>query len=492
MKYRLDPEGFVEVMYPWGKAHTPLAEADGPRSWHRGELRRIRDHVCRNEELVAAGKVPLVYKSATASGHGIGKSTLVTWESHWFMSTRLGGCVNIAANSEDQLRKKTFAEIGKWFALALNKDWFEVEGLSVKASKWWEKHLRDQLGIDSAAYGINGVTWSEDRTESIQGTHNGVGVMWIIDEASAVPKPVWTAINPGSFTEKTKSRFFIAYSNFTRNQGEFYDCFYAPGSDWLIQHIDSRKVEGVDTTELDKLVAKYGENHDEVRIRVRGLPPQFSEETFIPVKTAREAKGRNLELDRGAAKILGVDPAPRGGTSSAAIREGRHVTKIQTAVFDDNVPLASWVARIIDEEDPDAVFIDAGNGTGVIDILRSLGYKVIEVWFGGLPEDEKRFADRRTEMWDAIREWLPGGSLPMDDELETQLIGPLQEWTGRSKTVQKLESKRQMRARGLPSPDKADSVALTFAQPVVRKDRRGRRGKKRPDTVRDMDHAVFT
>lgn len=485
--YRLDPEGFVELVYRWGEKNTPLAQADGPRIWQRGLLRRIRDFVCENEEL----EIPVVLRDVTGSGHGVGKSAAVSWLAHWFCSTRLGGICNVTANGEEQLRKKTFAEMARWMALAINRHWFDVEGIQITYASWFAKILREQLGLDTNGSGTLGQLWSVDRTEAIQGTHSQVGVMWLVDEASGVPTPVFNAIDPGSFTEKTKSRFMLLFGNVTRNQGEFRDALYVR-QDFTKRHIDSREVEGVDRTEADKLVDRLGEDHDQVRVRVKGHEPHTTEENFIPLSFVRGARLRKLEFDRDAPKIIGIDPAPRGGTTSLTVRQGRHLPRRETGNFDKTELIVSWCAKIIDEEDPDAIFCDAGQGSGVIDGLRALGYKVVEVWFGAPADNPLKYFDQRTQMWAAVRDWLPGASLPPDDELEAQLTAPFRELTGKSGTVEKLESKKQMRSRGIPSPDKGDSLALTFAKPVSRKDRRSSRNiSRRPKKAKGVDYPVY-
>ena len=122
---------------------------------------------------------------------------------------------------------------------------------------------------------------------------------------------------------------------------------------------------------------------------------------------------------------------------------------------------------ILDER-PDAVFIDSGRGEGVIDRLRQLGDTVIEVPFGGQALDHgvNGYANRRAEMWDSLRKWLrDGGAIPDDYELTKELAAPTYTYDGQSRL--KLETKEVIRERVGFSPDRADALALTFAEPVV-------------------------
>jgi len=111
------------------------------------------------------------------------------------------------------------------------------------------------------------------------------------------------------------------------------------------------------------------------------------------------------------------------------------------------------------------VFVDGGGvGGGVVDRLRQLNRDVIEVQFGGKPDDPQKYANKRAEMWGKVKEWLPGGGLPQDETLATDLTSV--EYGFRPDDTILLESKESMKKRGLASPDDGDALALTFAQPV--------------------------
>ena len=140
----------------------------------------------------------------------------------------------------------------------------------------------------------------------------------------------------------------------------------------------------------------------------------------------------------------------------------------------DNMAVANKCAHLIDEFNPDGVFIDAGAGSGIIDRLREMGYLIFEVEFGSKAEDPRYF-DHRTELWGRMRDWLPGAMLGKerdeDRKLTEDLVGPEYVFQGREDKI-KLESKEKMKSRGLPSPDNADALAVTFHAKVARKDLR--------------------
>lgn len=170
-----------------------------------------------------------------------------------------------------------------------------------------------------------------------------------------------------------------------------------------------------------------------------------------------------------SAKVMGVDPARFGSDRSViAMRQGLGLHNLVVMQGVDQMDLASRVAAEMHHWQPDAVFIDAGMGAGLIDRLRQLGHDVVEVPFGGKALKPKRFHNRRSEMWWEVREWIKaGGAIPDDLGLRQELATPTYKFTPTGQIS--LESKDDIRKR-LPqagSPDKADALALTFAAPVA-------------------------
>ena len=169
--------------------------------------------------------------------------------------------------------------------------------------------------------------------------------------------------------------------------------------------------------------------------------------------------------------ILGIDPARFGDDRSVVFRrQGKQAFKPVVYRGIDNMELASRVANLIEEYDPDAVFCDAGAGSGVIDRLRQLSYDVIEIPFGGKAMKPEQYINRRSEMWWLMKQWIEeGGAIPNDVALKQELATPIYWYDNVGRRV--LESKDQIKTRlqGAGSPDLADALALTFALPVAKK-----------------------
>ncbi len=486
-----DLEKFVLFSYPWGKANTPLADKSGPREWQREELNRISEHIKANKLRILNKQEPIVYRSATASGRGVGKSALVAWIDHWAMTTILGATVINTANTEAQLKTRTWAEVGKWHTLSINSHWFDMAALSLKPQEWFKKALKDQLSIDTGYYYAQAQLWSEENPDAFAGVHNQNGIVLIFDESSGIPSPIWK-VSEGFFTDPVLHRYWFNFSNPRRNTGEFFECFHKFRKYWHRRNLDSRKVEGTDKTVLNEIVTKYGEDSDEARVEVKGEFPRQGDRQFISREIISGAVERELQDDSFAALIMGVDPARYGDDSTVIrFRQGRNGRIIPPVVLKhaDNMEVANVCAELIQKYNPDAVCIDAGNGTGIIDRLREMNYKVHEVWFGAKSEDQE-WSNKRTELWARLRDWLGGGCIDNDPDLIDDLSGPQYKFMGSSDKMM-LETKEEMKKRGFASPDHGDALVCTFAVKVALSDLQSSRGGKKVRIAKDVDYKIF-
>jgi len=206
--------------------------------------------------------------------------------------------------------------------------------------------------------------------------------------------------------------------------------------------------------------------------------------TIDKVTDASSIKRTEGEI-MGSARVLGVDVA-RFGDDRSVIQKRQGLAALEPKIFDDidNMTLAGMVAQEIDSYKPDAVFIDAGRGEGVIDRLRQLGYFITEVNFGGKALNPM-YNNKRTEMWDSVKVWLDdGGCLPNHTDLKTDLCVPTYKFD--SSNRMQLESKDEIKKRGGRSPDLGDALALTFAYPVAAK-KIGNFGYKEEAVLADYD-----
>ena len=456
-EWSLDPLACVRALFRWGA--EDLADYDGPRVWQQDVLDVIGQHL----RDPASRFKPL--RIAVSSGHGIGKSACIGQVIQWAMTTCDDCRVVVTANTENQLRTKTWPEISKWARLSRFADCWQVPAMSLySAEDGREKSWR-----------ADAIPWSENNTEAFAGLHNkGKRIVLIFDEAAAIADRVWE-VAEGALTDENTEIIWLVFGNPTRNTGRFRECFGKYRHLWQTRKIDSRTVEGTNRAYLDELAATYGEDSDVVKVRVRGEFPSQSVSQFIASDAVQQAQERQLQVkDQGAACILGVDIA-RFGDDQSIIRgrmgrDGRVIPPIKWRGM-DTVFSAHKVAEAMRKYNPDAVFIDGGGvGGGVVDILKSQGYKVIEVNFGSAARESLKYANKRAEMWANMREWLTTGVVDPDVELTDDLVGVEYGFDKDGRLL--LEKKEDMKKRGLASPDNGDALALTFAEPVQRKDLR--------------------
>lgn len=436
-----NPLRFVETIFPWGKGD--LGDAAGPDRWQRALLSDIGNHL-------ATDTAPL--RIAVASGHGVGKTALCAWLILWFLSTRDHPQCVVTANTQSQLRNKTWRELAKWQRLAENGHWFE-----------WST-TRFALRQHSETWFASAVPWSQNRSESFAGTHDR-HVCVIFDEASAIPDPIWE-VTEGAMI--TPGAMWFAFGNPTRNSGRFRDCFRRFRHRWRQVTVDARDARQSNRRQIDDWIADYGEDSDFVRVRVRGIFPRAGFTQFIAEGEVEAATGRIPCESPHAPAILGVDVARFGDDASVLIlRQGWEIRDIRAYRGLDLMQLAARVQELAGQFKPDAIHVDgAGIGAGVVDRLRALGLCPVDVNAGARALEPGRFANLRAEMWSKMRDWVrQGGALPADIRmLGDDLSGP--EYSFDDQGRLRLERKDEMKSRGLASPDYGDALALTFAYPA--------------------------
>ncbi len=452
---RFDPLAWSAFAWDWG--HGELQDYDGPREWQADIFKLIRDHLQNPETRFDPLQI------AVASGHGIGKSASMGMLSNWAMSCWADAKIVTTANTDGQLRTKTAPEIGKWFRMSITGHWFDVQSTSIKSR---DKAHADQWRQDF-------IPWSEHNTEAFAGLHNkGRIIVLEFDEASKIHDKVWE-VAEGALTDEGTAIIFIVYGNPTRNSGRFRECFRKFRHRWHRFQIDSRDVPGTNKKKIAQWVEDHGEDSDFVKIRVRGQFPSQSALQFISGDDVDAARSRHLrpEQYQFAPVILGVDPAWTGDDAlEIVLRQGLMSRSIATLPRNDNdVEVANLIARLETEHKADAVFVDAGYGTGIVSAGQVMGRAWQLVWFGGKATNPG-YVNKRAEMWGAMKAWIKeGGAIdPKDEELYQDLVGP--ETVPRLDGKIMLESKQDMKERGLPSPNRGDALALTFAAPVSKKE----------------------
>lgn len=493
-KFYDDPLGFVLFAYEWDKdkslqvcrlpePYSLIYESEfGPDKWACDLLSRIGDKVRANgfngKDAVAA------IREAVVSGHGIGKSCMTGWLTDWIMSTRPFAHGTITANTAEQLASKTWAEVVKWTKRCITGHWFE---LTTGKGAMRMKHRQYPEDWFCTAQ-----TCREENSEAFAGQHAVSSTsFYIFDESSAVPDVI-KQVAEGGLTDGEPMMF--AFGNGTRNTGWFKDCFGTDAHRWGHTHVDSREVQITNKQFISELIEDYGLDSDFVKVRVRGMFPAQSIAQFISTADVDAAFDRQLRRNQYdfAPVILTCDPAWEGDdTLVIGKRQGLKFDILRKIAKNDNdVQIATLLAQLEDEHQADAVNVDGGYGTGIVSAGQTMGRAWNIIWFSAASPDPGCL-NLRAYMWREARDWLKeGGAIPPDHELYRDLIGP--ETVPRLDGKIQLESKKDMKRRQQPSPNCGDALALSFAMPVVKKNRTGitRTGAQEHDPYKHMESAL--
>ena len=468
-QYCYDPLGFVLHAYDWGEGD--LAGESGPREWQKKVLEEIRDHLSNPETRHTPCQI------AISSGHDVGKSALISWVTNWALSTFEGARGTITANTKTQLDTKTQPEISKWFRLAINADWWNVNVTSVKTI---EDALHDEWRIDL-------VPWSEDNPAAAAGLHNkNKRLLIIFDEASEIPLVIFETAEGVTLDENTEIIWLCA-GNPTINFGPFYDAVFGVNRHrWKTHVIDSREVEGTNKKKLKEWEEDNGEDSDFFRVRARGLPPRSNSGQFIDQETIEAAQRRAPICLPDDPLVAGVDFAWGGPDDNVVrFRKGYYGNcvppiKVKGAQTRDPAVMVGKLADVLSKtyvingipQKVAMLFLDsAGIAAPVEARLRQLGFKNLCIVNYGADSPKPECAYMRDYIWNEGKKWLAHGSIGNDPMLAADFGKPLLVSDKHQRV--KLESKEEMIARlrklGIKSgsPDDADAFNSTFAMPVA-------------------------
>ncbi len=303
----------------------------------------------------------------------------------------------------------------------------------------------------------------------------------VLDEVAQMRPETWPAVVRPALADRAGWAAFIGTP---KGRNVFYDLYQgalARPEEWYAGHFPADHTGVIEAGELARLRAEMGEE-----LFRREFLGDFTADAgggFIDFQAVREAAGRPRPETNTAPLVFGLDVARFGDDRTVLVlRRGLVVEELLVWRERDLMFTASEVSLAINRHRPRAVFIDAvGLGAGVADRLKQLGHRVIGVNSGCRPSRPERFANLKAEMWSRMRDWLAEGAVIVDrPDLKNDLLAPTYDFDAVGRL--KIESKEDLKSRGLASTDCADALALTFAQPVSAAERQ-------PDRPRfaDMD-----
>ena len=344
--------------------------------------------------------------------------------------------------------------------------WHNRMPAALKAQFRWTAERFERIDAPQEAFAV-ARTSRKEQPEALQGLHSET-MVFVIDEASGVYDEVFQ-VAEGSMS--TAGAFVLMAANPTRMEGYFHRSHHADRKHWAALHWDGEKSPLVSRTYIAEQREKYGEESSIYKIRVKG---EFAgnPDGIIALDVLESAIGR--EVEPFGPERWGVDVARFGPDRTSLCKRRSNAMQVVVRSWrgKDTMQTAGMIKLDYDEalEKPEAIFVDViGLGAGVVDRCRELGLPVVGVNVSETPAIRDQFNRLRDELWFLAREWLYGRNVSMvrDDALIAELTLPTYKVLSNGK--KQVESKDDMKKRGVTSPDLADAFCLTFASGMPRK-----------------------
>lgn len=413
--------------------------------------------------------------TAVKAGHGVGKTTALSWIILWFMFTRPYPKIPCTAPTLHQLRDILWAEISKW----LNKsellthffNW-TVERLSLKTheEKWFA------------------VARTATQPDAMQGFHAD-SLLFVIDEASGVKDQIFEPVLGALTGQETR---FIMVGNPTKTSGFFYNAFTENRTMFNCFTLNAENSKRVSFDFIESILKLYGKDSDPYRVRVLGEFPKSQPDTFIALSLVEDSikkyKETNIDDSQIINASLGVDVARFGDDESVIYltleyKDGLYISKMEDVLYTNTtVELTGHVKMAIanlNARFPNiyvSVNVDGGGvGAGVVDELESnhgdLNYTVIEQTFGGtggtLTDEPIRYSSNTGLLWGNVRRLLLEHKLLIEDDGELIKQLTVRKYTVNEDGFIQLERKQDMKKRNEGSPDRADALSLSLGSNIA-------------------------
>jgi len=438
------------------------------REWKISPIQFVKECIQvtpTKQQIELLHAIPKEKRFSVRSGHGTGKDAAASWLALWFLVTRPYSKVVVTAPTNRQLRDIFLSEISKWLRQSLVADEFKVLKDSIvnkeAPKEYWLRLISPSVRATK-----------EEQAETLAGLH-GEHLFIIVDESSGVSDPTFVPLE-GAITQPDNKVLLIG--NMTKNKGYFYDTHFHPTlkNDWVRFHWDSRESTNVDPAMPEYFARKYGVDSDVYRIRVEGNPPTQDENTLIPLWAAEQCIGQEFEVAEDEPLYLSVDVARYGSDASIIMpRRGLKIEPWETFRKLNTIDLGGFINQTYQELDAAGCAIDViGVGAGVADWLEKHNlknlYQVNVTWASS---DITKYHRLRDELWCRVRDKCLLGMYSFPDVKvngENETLG--QQLASELATVRYsfnahggyvIESKKDLKARGIASPNIADALGLS-------------------------------
>lgn len=402
---------------------------------------------------------------AMKAAKGPGKTALLAWLAWNFLVTRPYPKCAATSVSGQNLADNFWTEMAKW----------QARNAFMKAEYIWTKS-RIVARHCPETWWLSARTWPQaadaaKQADTLAGLHADY-ILFILDESGSIPDAVMASAEAA--LASCIEGHLVQAGNPTMLSGPLYRACTSEKRLWYVVEItgdpdDPKRSSRISVEWANQQIEKYGRDNPWVLVNVFGRFPPSSWNALIgpdEVEASMNRYYRPEEIGR-APKILGIDVARYGDDQSVICkRQGIQMYPLLKYRNLDSTQGAGITARVLNEWNADACFLDAtgGFGSGWLDQLRLMRQTPIGVEFAGKPHDGSRYLNKRCEMYFELIQWVKdGGALPKDPDLKAGLCATTYTF---HKNLLQIEDKEQIKSLTGKSPDEADACALTFAHPV--------------------------
>lgn len=417
--------------------------------------------VCYGVDKGLRGDIPM--RISIVSGHGIGKSMIVSILILWFLFVHPDAQIACTSPGKEQMYDVLWKELAKWI---------ERMPKEVAAMYQWEsQHVRMKESPET--WFARAKTASKENTEALAGVHAD-WVMIPVDEASGVEEPIFETME-GALTSGNILVFLI--SNGTRSIGYFYDTHHKDAERWQNYSFSSLDSPRVDQKYVDAIIAKYGEDSVQYNIRVKGEFPDegiMDDSGYVQLFNDRDLHIVPFDPEwKPAGRVAGsLDASGEGQDESEwAAGDAMRAAIVGEEKISTSASMAVKSLTICDKFgiDPIDFTIDAfGKGQDVgMEIALATAkqkrpWRVTTINSGEPCEDEadrELFINQRAMMFYKLMLWSRAGGEFMDSPgLRDELLSIRFKRTANGRI--QIMDKVTMKKLGFKSPNKADALSM--------------------------------
>lgn len=399
------------------------------------------------------------------SGHGIGKSTTLSWLLLWFLFCFKNSQIPCTAPTSDQLHDILWKEVQLWMGrmpkeISALYDWSNDYIRILESPQTWFARAR---------------TARKESPEALAGVHAD-HVLYLVDEASGVPDEIF---NTGEGALTGDNYIFVMISNPTRLLGYFYESHNSDKENWQTFHFNSEQSPIVNERYVQRIIDKHGINSDEYRIRVKGDFPaedSIDDGGYLPLLLEADLR-ETLDGEFTGPKRMGVDPAGEGDdTTDWVIRDNYKAKRVASEKISNSKSIAQKTRTLAEHYgiEPEDIWIDNfGEGANVAQELAFVGWMVNAVNVGDQVDKreeeydeangDKIYINLRAKAYWTLRRWLRKGGEVVSNAVWREQGLNIRYRTELSGRI-KIMSKREMRKNGIKSPNAMDALMLTMIE----------------------------